>query len=345
MLNKILFIGPINKGKSPAGGAEAKNQILLETIRKDTTNEINYLDVSKLKKNKILLTFTVCLKIIQHKKIVLSVASTALLKLAFLNLILVRKKVTIFVIGGMVHERLDNNRLKRLFENACIVYAETKELKQNILHKSAQINVQYLPNFKKIPNIKIIKTPIQQKVKLLYLSRIHSDKGIFRSIKIAKELNEKDFTREYELSIYGNFDLTKKEKLRFETEVEKNKNIIYKGFLDLEKSENYLELANYHFFLFLTNHYGEGFPGVLIDAMIAQVPVIASDWKYNSEILNDGNGIMGTIINLDKDDYIQQACGSILRLIANNEQYYNIQERMRLEVQQYNIDNIKIDLP
>ena len=38
---------------------------------------------------------------------------------------------------------------------------------------------------------------------------------------------------------------------------------------------------------------GEGFPGVIIDAFISGLPVIASDWNLNSEIIEDGiNGFL-----------------------------------------------------
>ena len=40
--------------------------------------------------------------------------------------------------------------------------------------------------------------------------------------------------------------------------------------------------------LFPTFYEGEGFPGVFIDAFIAGLPVIASDWHYNSEVIKNG---------------------------------------------------------
>ena len=35
-------------------------------------------------------------------------------------------------------------------------------------------------------------------------------------------------------------------------------------------------------------HDGEGFAGTIIDAYSAGIPVIASDWKYNTELVLDG---------------------------------------------------------
>jgi len=44
--------------------------------------------------------------------------------------------------------------------------------------------------------------------------------------------------------------------------------------------------------LFPTYYEGEGMPGTIIDAFSAGLPVIASDWKYNTEIVSDNTGII-----------------------------------------------------
>ena len=49
-------------------------------------------------------------------------------------------------------------------------------------------------------------------------------------------------------------------------------------------------LKDYFALLFPTYYEGEGFAGTLIDAYSAGVPVIASDWKYNSELVNENVG-------------------------------------------------------
>ena len=45
--------------------------------------------------------------------------------------------------------------------------------------------------------------------------------------------------------------------------------------------------------MFPTFYEGEGFAGTLIDAFSAGVPVIASDWRYNTEIVeHEKNGLV-----------------------------------------------------
>jgi glycosyltransferase involved in cell wall biosynthesis len=47
-------------------------------------------------------------------------------------------------------------------------------------------------------------------------------------------------------------------------------------------------LRDYFALLFPIYYIGEGFAGTAIDAFSAGVPVIASDWKYNSEVIKEG---------------------------------------------------------
>ena len=63
-------------------------------------------------------------------------------------------------------------------------------------------------------------------------------------------------------------------------------NANYNGLLDLRTNEGYDTLATYHAMIFPTYWKGEGFAGVFIDAFIAGLPVLASDWAYNAEILS-----------------------------------------------------------
>ena len=60
------------------------------------------------------------------------------------------------------------------------------------------------------------------------------------------------------------------------------------GGLDLTKEAGYRQLATYDAMLFPIFYEGEGFPGVFIDAFIAAIPVIATDWHCNTEIIHVG---------------------------------------------------------
>jgi glycosyltransferase involved in cell wall biosynthesis len=65
-----------------------------------------------------------------------------------------------------------------------------------------------------------------------------------------------------------------------------SKNITYKGVLDYSIVS--IEISKYFALLFPTYYHGEGFAGCLIDAFFAGLPIIATDWLYNKEILKEG---------------------------------------------------------
>ena len=52
-------------------------------------------------------------------------------------------------------------------------------------------------------------------------------------------------------------------------------------------------IKDYYALLFPTYWDGEGFPGTIVDAFSAGLPVIATDWNCNAEIIeNKKNGIL-----------------------------------------------------
>lgn len=66
--------------------------------------------------------------------------------------------------------------------------------------------------------------------------------------------------------------------------------IRYGGLVSFDKSVDVLK--DYFALLFPTYYEGEGFAGTLIDSYSAGVPVIASDWKYNAELVNENVGFV-----------------------------------------------------
>lgn len=66
--------------------------------------------------------------------------------------------------------------------------------------------------------------------------------------------------------------------------------IRYGGLVPFDKSVNVLK--DYLALLFPIYYEGEGFAGTLIDAYFAGVPVIAPDWKYNAELVNEYVGFV-----------------------------------------------------
>lgn len=339
---RILFIGSINEGKRPKGGDQAKNQILLKKLKLDFGDSVYNFDVRKYKFAPALIVLLL-INILKYKHIVISVNSSGLKMLGYVNFILKNRKTTFFLIGGITHIKMASTGIKKLLESACLVYAETREMVENIKKVSDKVNVSYLPNFKAIPkNMKPAEKKFDGDIRLVFLSRVREDKGVFKCIEIVKHLNSIDPETDYFLDIYGNLQLTDDENQKFDESL-KDSHIRYRGFLDFNEKDSYLKLSEYHFMFFLTNFIGEGFPGVIVDAMIANVPVIASDFRYNKEVLEDEKGIMGAVLEMNSD-WISEASKQILEFKDNSALYFETVGRMAASAERYDIHQIKFKI-
>lgn len=338
MEKKILFIGGTNKGLPPTGGVFAKNQIILKILEKKYRKRIAHIDISRY--SSYILIFLLVLNFIKYQRIVISTPTPGLKKIAFLNFLLKKKKLTIFITGGSIYKEFQCKRLVVLLQNACVVYGQTESFVSKIAEIKPKIKIEYLPNFKYQPHRNFDIRIIEKDVKLLYMSRVSRDKGIFRCFEILDTLEKQGMEISYSLDIFGSLDLSPEDLKVFNSYLKKHKNVNYHGLLDLRREKGYEILNKYHFKLFLTNHVGEGFPGVILDAMIAQVPIIASDWNYNKEIMMTEDGVLGEIIDL-KEDYVTLATNYICKMEKDMSFYTEIQHSLRRQSRFYDANKIE----
>ena len=92
-------------------------------------------------------------------------------------------------------------------------------------------------------------------------------------------------------------------------------------------------IKRYHALLFPTYYEGEGVAGTLIDAMAAGVPVIASDWRYNSEVVIDGK--TGVLFKTRK---CEELINCLRESICNIEAWKNMKANCINECKKYTSD-------
>lgn len=339
MNNKILFIGSMNIKNPPTGGVEARSQLLYEFLKKKKDNSLIYIDVSP-KSRKLYTYISLLFKIIQYNRIIVSVSFVGVRLLSFLLRFSNKKKTTIFIAGGEIVNYTNNQRILRLLEKAAIVYVQSNSMLEHVKMTSKKVNVFNLGNFKDLMTyINLEKTNKETNIKIVFVSRVHRDKGIFRAIDTVRYLNKTFKEKQFMLDIFGSIALSTEDKKIFDQQVQ-SQNINYKGYINLSKPEAYTTLSAYHFFIFLTNHPGEGFPGVLIDALHSGIIIIASNWKYNNEIIPQSN----IIVNLE-DNYqevIKDYVNQILSL--KEDEFQNLIIRQREQAQKYDINNIHFEI-
>jgi glycosyltransferase involved in cell wall biosynthesis len=113
-----------------------------------------------------------------------------------------------------------------------------------------------------------------------------AEKGCNEIIAAAKLLNEWGMEDRYVVDFYGK--VADDYRMTFENGISQLSNVKYQGFLDMRQTEGYDKLATYDMLLFPTCWRGEGFAGIFIDAFVAGLPMIITDWAHNSQFVKEG---------------------------------------------------------
>lgn len=208
------------------------------------------------------------------------------------------RKLHYVVIGGWLDSLLEKHRtLPKLLKGFTGIYVETLSM-QRALSLRGLANVFIMPNFK---DIRILEPselvyPTEKPYRVCTFSRVMKEKGIEDAVEAVKAVNEENGCTVFTLDIYGQVDAAQIEwfetlKAGFPTYIR------YGGLVPFKETVD--TLKNYYALLFPTYYDGEGFAGTLLDAMAAGVPVIASNWKYNSEVVvQNETGILVTPKNV-----------------------------------------------
>lgn len=136
-----------------------------------------------------------------------------------------------------------------------------------------------------------VDLPELKPLPLCTFSRVMKEKEIEDVVNAVKTVNEHFGRTVYTLDIYGQVDSAQTEwfnelKSIFPSYIKSGEPVPFDKSVEV--------LKNCFALLFPTYYEGEGFAGTLLDAVAAGVPVIASDWRYNPEIVNE----MDTCIHL-----------------------------------------------
>lgn len=316
----VLFIGALDYPNTPHAGDSVKNRHLVDFFIQYRT--IEYVDTWEWKKRPWILVKLLWLVIFgDFKSIVYSVSNETAYKLTRLFTKLpIRKRLIYFMIGGYTPIKIaqgiyEADPFRKL--DKIIVEAD----KCGDFYKAVGIeNTMRVYNFKPysfVPDTSIVHSG---KVKFVFLSRLTELKGIFLILDAVKKLNAMGYSASFEVDYYGSMMLEIKEK--FTTLIDLCPNASYKGFLNLMDESNYSLLSEYDAMLFPTMHPTEGFPGVIADAAIAGVPVIASNWNYAEELV--GQTSCGYVIPVGDVDSLVDRMRFVIDNRTENEKLRSI---------------------
>lgn len=247
------------------------------------------------KKNFIKLTLE-CINLIKNCEQIIIISAENGLRVFvpfFLSLNrLYHRKIHIIAVGGWLPEYLaSRGSLVKQLSAINSIHVESRSIIDKLKLLGLN-NVFYMPNIKRIEPVQAADMVVgtDGTLRLCTFSRVMREKGIELAVKSVYEANKIIGEKAYEIDIYGMIDNGYEAELGNLME-EYDCCAVYKGIVSSDESVD--TLKKYTMLLFLTYYEGEGFAGTLLDSMASGLPVLASDWKYNPEIILDGcNGFL-----------------------------------------------------
>lgn len=331
----LIFIGGIEIGRIPTGGETAKNQNLLNHFR-NCYKKVMICDTAMWRKNP-LIVIKILFQLAIHPKTTVFISASARSVDLLMKLIpnsRLRRNVYYSTIGGVFHELVQRREIDvAKLQNLRRIIVETNEMKQS-LEKYGLNNVIRIPNVKYIEHYPKLKNKKESdKVHFVFLSRVTEFKGcnvIFDSVAKLIDIGYADM---FDVTFYGIIDSNYKNE--FERRIAKTSLCHYAGVIDLSKQANYGVLSTYDVMLFPTFWPGEGFPGVIIDAFVSALPIIATDWHHNSEIVT--NNINGILITPNNSIALAEA---MRYMIENNDEVKRMSIESQKEAKKYDIRHV-----
>lgn len=289
MNNKLVFIGPMNLGKIPTAGDSVKNQLFLDRFVQ-VFDKVYTIDTADWKKNPfVLLKLVVTILFHPEAKIIISANPGSADRL-----IRIIKKMGFhndffyWVVGGSFHSMIKEGKFNAknyAFLKGIFVQGQSmvESLRDSGLH-----NAVYVPNSKIITHYGKKGLKKDGKIHFVFLSRVEEYKGCTDIINAVDNLNHSGYSGKFDVVFYGRESEDAKYVIKFSEMVAAREDVEYRGLLNLRDTSNYDELAKFDVMLFPTYWHGEGFPGIVIDAYISSLPIIASDWNLNKDVIENG---------------------------------------------------------
>ena len=335
-INKEVYV--IGVYPPPYGGATVKCELFCKML-KNVGIIANKIDIYEANRNKtkIIGILKTCIKAYKsNNPVVYCLDSKRLRIMIFLQKMFKKSftNTTVLVIGGIFHETVaEHPAFEKCMKRGNGIWVETEGMKENLLKRGFD-NVEVFPNPKsQIGNCYPQNAKKNKELKLVYFSQISREKGVEEIIKLVGLLSNKTEIS-YKLDFYGHIVPEVKDK--FDEFINNSLNVSYCGIFDSTKSSVYKKLNEYDILLFPTRWKGEGVPGILVEAKMAGVAVIASPMNFNKEIVCEN---MNEGFILEKE-YPQEMLNIIERCykdrdLLNRMKIGSYQSRKRYTLEEY----------
>ena len=289
---EVVLIGPMPIEGDVIGGTKVSFSDLVRTFLSQKRFDISVINTSRPHVNKgaatrsllnfrsLLHTVLVLWTQLRHAKIVIwNVSSSAALSAGPLIWLICKvrhRPLVVRVFGGdfnakyVLLPRLKKKIVEYSILKADMLLLQTRELVRCFSDVS---NVRWFPTTRNMPSR---VRPTRKKCRrLVFVGQLRKEKGIQEIVDASKL-----FLEGVSVTIFGpkmvGLDIT----------FDKIQNIEYAGVIEPDTVP--IILQNYDMLLFPSYYEGEGYPGIVIEALQLGLPVISTNWKALPEIIEDG---------------------------------------------------------
>lgn len=288
---KIGLVGYLGYATSNPiiGGQMSKTRGILQELKREYSNQIISVDTSNWKKE-IGSLLAQCFKVAKQCDVVIIMPNKNGIKFilpffAFFKGIY-KYCLAYPIVGGWLTGLLKKHSyLAKAIHKVDYLLPETKQLKEELAEfTTAPMDV--MPIFSTRAPLKKEEIELNSDRPYVFctFSRVTPAKGIDDAIDAIVRVNKKKKHILCKLDVWGPIEDGYAE--HYKELFDKNSDCVsYRG--TLESNEGLQKLSHYYMLLFPTYYAGEGFPTTVCESLMAGLPVIASDWRFNNELVED----------------------------------------------------------
>jgi len=193
--------------------------------------------------------------------------------------------------------------IRKVLKSSSANFFETLDLVDKF--KCYNSRTFWFPNVRPKQTIRSVNYEPNEKIRLLYLSQVDTEKGVLDLISAVESLDN------FSLTIAGPII----DKKLFKLENISEPNICYVGVINNKNIYEYM--SSFHCLVLPTYYSGEGYPGVIIEAFMIGLPIISTKWRSIPELVGNGGilvepksikEIIGAIKYIRSDHQTYQKC-------------------------------------
>jgi glycosyltransferase involved in cell wall biosynthesis len=179
-------------------------------------------------------------------------------------------------------------------------------------------NVAWYANSRPMPELPMGRSDGSGCRRFVFLGQVHRGKGVRELVEAGERLPEG-----VTVDIYGPLDFDIQE-----SEFNGRDRVTYRGPVDPDDVHGVL--SKYGVLVLPSYHHGEGYPGVILEAYAAGLPVVSTRWRAIPELVDDG--VTGLLVEPRDAGAL---CGAMLSLVDGAELYARLREGVRRTREQF----------